>query len=91
LEFLERLGYLKYCQALCRRLEYLKHRKRTRETKASNKEEKQVLIRPFSSIADVFGVLVSAKLLLGRRASENRRATGRQSLPRVSPSNTIPW
>jgi len=74
LEFLERLGERKYCQELCRRLEYLKHRKRTRETKASNKEEKQVHIRRFSSIADDFGVLVSAKLLLGRRAGEDRRA-----------------
>jgi len=56
LEFLERLGDRKYCQELCRRLKYLKHRKRTRETKASNKEEKQVHIRRFSSIADGFGI-----------------------------------
>jgi len=67
LEFLERLGDRKFCQELCRWLEYLKHRKRTRETKASN-----------------FGVLVSAKYLLGRRADKNRRATGRQPLPKVT-------
>jgi len=37
-----------------------------------------------SSIADVFGVLVSAKLLLGRRAGENRRAKGWLPLPKVT-------
>ena len=70
----------KYYQELCRRPEYLKHRKKTGETKASSKEENRC------SIADVFGVLVSAKLLLGRRAGENRLATGRLPLPKVTNS-----
>jgi len=57
LEFLERLGGREFCLELCRQLECLKHRKSTRETKASEKvEENQMHIRRCSSIADVSGV-----------------------------------